>query len=155
MLPSTRPPAVESASASTEGVRGRFGEQSYSHRHVGFQSSSLALLFWKLDLLALIMYVPWRAHSEGPVRPPIVIQSDALNGGLPSRQAGFKFRVQIIFLFQNPIHPFGEGILSAVILLSHAHPQTGLCHCLDVGVRRILTPAVRVVDWLLAGREPS
>ena len=101
------------------------------------------------------MDAPWRAQSQRRVRPAVVIQLDALNRGLLGRQESFKICIQIIFLFQNPVHPFGQGILGAVILLGHAHPQTGLLHRLDVGVRRILAPSVRVVDRSLARREPS
>jgi len=50
---------------------------------------------------------------------------------------------------------FGQSVLGAVILLRHAHLQTGLLHHLDVGVRRILAPTVRVVDRSLAWLEPS
>ena len=65
------------------------------------------------------MHQPWRSKSQSRVRPAIVIQVDAVNGCLPGRQSGFEIRIQPIFLFQNPIHPFGQALLNEAVRLLH------------------------------------
>ena len=88
------------------------------------------------------MNYPGHSQPQRRVRPTIVVQLDAVHGGLPGHQLGFEGRIQPVLLFQDPIDPFGEGILGAVIGLGHAHGQAGLLHRLDVGVRGILAPTV-------------
>ena len=108
-----------------------------------------------LGVLISVMHNPWHSESKRRVRPAVVIQMHALHGCLAGLPFGFESRIQPVFLFQNPINPLRQRILGAVILLRHAHPQTGLLHPLDVRVRRILAPAVRVVDRALASLEPA
>ena len=74
---------------------------------------------------------------------------DALNACLAGLPFKFEIRIQPIFLFEDPIDPFGQGILGAVILLGHAHFQSRLLHPLHIGVGCILTSPIGVVNGAL------
>src|SRR5438445_13622343 len=61
------------------------------------------------------------SHSQGRVRPAMVIQMYSAIGRLPGLQAAFKICIQPIFLFQNPVNAFCQGTLGAVVLFGRAH----------------------------------
>src|SRR5882724_6699736 len=93
------------------------------------------------------------SHSQGRVRPAVVIQMDSAMGRLPGLQWVGKICVQPIFLLQNPVDPFRQGILGAVIRFGHAHLQTRGLYPLDVRVGGILAPAIRMMNGPLGSLE--
>ena len=88
------------------------------------------------------------------VWPPGVIHADPVRGRLPRLTPVFKIGIQPIFLFQDPVDSLGQSILRAMVLLSHAHGQTGPPHGAHVGVGGILASPIRMMDWPLRPFEP-
>ena len=101
------------------------------------------------------MHLLGRSHAQCRVRPMMVIQMDSAMSRLPGLQLTFKICIQPIFLFQNPVDAFRQGILGAVILFGHAYLQTRGLDSLDVRVGGILAPAIRMMNGPLGSLETS
>src|SRR5216684_1440875 len=126
----------------------RAGERSEPARGVG-----------KENFISMVpgagMHLLRCCHSQGRVRPAMVIQMDSAMCRLPGLQLIFKICIQPIFLFQNPVDAFRQGILSAMILFGHAHFQTRSLDPLDVRVGGVLASAIRMMNRPLMSLESS
>jgi hypothetical protein len=73
--------------------------------------------------------------------------------GVSGLRLGFELLVQCIFALENPVHPFGQGILSTVIDFGHAHGEPSSRGQIHVFVAAVLASPIRVVDGHLARRQ--
>ena len=101
------------------------------------------------------MHLLRRSHSQGRVRPAMVIQMYSAIGRLSGFKVVFKIGIQPIFLFENSVNTFGQGILGAVVLFGHAHFQTRCLDAFHIFVGRVLAPAIRMMNGPLASLETS
>jgi hypothetical protein len=81
-----------------------------------------------------------RPVSQRGMGPPIVIQLHPLINQLPPLRLGFYFLPQAILAFEDPIHPFGQRVLRAMIPLGHADRQPPLRQRVHIFMAAILAP---------------
>ena len=126
----------------------RAGERSEPARSAGKENFILRFPGARVHLLR-------GRHAQGRMRSAVVIQMDCALGRLPGLHLVFKIGIQPIFLFENPVNAFSQGILGAVILLRHAHFQTCGLHSLNVRMGGVLAPAIRMMNGPLGSLETS
>jgi len=77
-------------------------------------------------------------EAEAPVGAHRAIGLDGLGDGLLRGMDRRKLDVQVEFIFQNAVHPFGHGILIAMVLVRHARDHAELVQAREVVVATVL-----------------
>lgn len=95
------------------------------------------------------MYIGWFLIVEGQVRPLVVVEPDGLADSGVSMIEIDKEVCEAIFVFQDTVDTFCQGIIIAVTDFAHAGLDTERLEAVAVGVGRVLDTVVRVMDEAL------
>ena len=92
---------------------------------------------------------------ETPVPAHRVVRLDGQRDGHLRGGKGQKFRVEIEFIFQNAVHPFGDRILIAVVFIRHARTHSEFVQAREVVVTAILGAPRRSQDRASTAPRPG
>ena len=100
-------------------------------------------LLWSLLLVCL----GGRLQADAEVRPLIIVEEyealDAAIGILPALEA--PLAVDYLCL-EGAVHALGNGVVSRLVVLRHADPDTIFLQFVRIGITAVLYASVRVVD---------
>src|SRR5262245_23390444 len=94
------------------------------------------------------MHLVGNSVVERGVWPPGIVEPDALGCRTQRICLGLKLCAQPILLLKNAVYPLSQGVLGAVVGLSHTDAQVSLGQPIDIKMRTILGAAVGVVNGL-------
>lgn len=99
------------------------------------------------------VYLLWSAISEAHMKPFVVIEVDRASYCKPRLMKVTKLRIQEEFVLKHPVDTLSDGVLGAVIGISHARNHFKVLKCLFERMAAVLGSSVTVVNHADCLRE--